>query len=108
MPTHTCAITSVVSSEAIDHLSVRLSVTPLSNTQGLARCRDRRGEERRGTACVAGESTVWYGKKEGRKGETNIVSAQHTNDFPAAVQLHKEPLIEVLWILRKESAQCEI
>lgn len=28
--------------------------------------------------------------------KTNIVSAQNTNDFPAAVQLHEEPLVEVL------------
>lgn len=28
--------------------------------------------------------------------ETHVVAPQHPNDFPAAVQLHKEALVEVL------------
>ena len=28
--------------------------------------------------------------------ETHVVAPQDTNDFPAAVQLHKEALVEVL------------
>ena len=33
---------------------------------------------------------------QARKGRTYIIPAQHTNDFPATVQLDKETLVEVL------------
>lgn len=42
--------------------------------------------------CVEGEEA----SEEAREGRTYIIPAQHTNDFPTAVQLDEEALVEVL------------